>query len=157
MEKIIEVDLHDKFDLVEKYNENKISNELIEYIIKEAIPVNKNEKIKIVINLKCNTDRNCIEILKEGLVEEYFKSIKRHKITEIKQICLLIIGIIFLFLSTLINEQVIWKEILLITGWVPIWEVVDQTLFSDITDNGKRKIIKKILDSEIIVREDKNE
>ena len=86
MERIIEVDLHDKFDLVEKYNENKISNELIEYIIKQAIPVNKNEKIKIVINLKCNIDRDCIEIVKEGLVEEYFKSIKKHKITEIKQL-----------------------------------------------------------------------
>ena len=34
MEKIIEIDLHDKYDLVEKYNENKISNELIKYIIK---------------------------------------------------------------------------------------------------------------------------
>ena len=33
MEKIIEIDLHDKYDLVEKYNENKISNELIKYII----------------------------------------------------------------------------------------------------------------------------
>ncbi len=39
MEKIIEIDLHDKYDLVEKYNENKKSNELIKYIIKEAIPI----------------------------------------------------------------------------------------------------------------------
>lgn len=62
MEKIIEIDLHDKYDLVEKYNENKISNELIKYIIKEAIPIRKNEKIKIVINVKCNNiNRDCKE------------------------------------------------------------------------------------------------
>lgn len=66
MEKIIEIDLHDKYDLVEKYNENKISNELIKYIIKEAIPIRKNEKIKIVINVKCNNiNRDCKEFLKE--------------------------------------------------------------------------------------------
>ena len=28
MEKIIEIDLHDKYDLVEKYNENKISKRI---------------------------------------------------------------------------------------------------------------------------------
>ena len=113
MEKIIEIDLHDKYDLVEKYNENKISNELIKYIIKEAIPIRKNEKIKIVINVKCNNiNRDCKEFLKEGLIEEYNKSIQEHKITDIKQICLLILGIIFLFLSSNINNEVIWKEIL---------------------------------------------
>lgn len=151
MEKIIEIDLHDKYDLVEKYNENKISNELIKYIIKEAIPIRKNEKIKIVINVKCNTiNRDCKEFLKEGLIEEYNKSIQEHKITDIKQICLLILGIIFLFLSSNINNEVIWKEILLITGWVPIWEVIDLELFSNTKGKGKIKIINKLLNSEII-------
>ena len=151
MEKIIEIDLHDKYDLVEKYNENKISNELIKYIIKEAIPIRKNEKIKIVINVKCNNiNRDCKEFLQEGLTEEYNKSIQEHKITDIKQICLLILGIIFLFLSSNINNEVIWKEILLITGWVPIWEVIDLELFSNTKGKGKIKIINKLLNSEII-------
>ena len=142
MEKIIEIDLHDKYDLVEKYNENKISNELIKYIIKEAIPIRKNEKIKIVINVKCNNiNRDCKEFLKEGLIEEYNKSIQEHKITDI---------IIFLFLSSNINNEVIWKEILLITGWVPIWEVIDLELFSSTKGKGKIKIINKLLNSEII-------
>ena len=136
---------------VVKYNENKISNELIKYIIKEAIPIRKNEKIKIVINVKCNTiNRDCKEFLKEGLIEEYNKSIQEHKITDIKQICLLILGIIFLFLSSNINNEVIWKEILLITGWVPIWEVIDLELFSNTKGKGKIKIINKLLNSEII-------
>ena len=151
MEKIIEIDLHDKYDLVEKYNENKISNELIKYIIKEAIPIRKNEKIKIVINVKCNNiNRDCKEFLKEGLIEEYNKSIQEHKITDIKQICLLILGIVFLFLTSNINNEVIWKEILLITGWVPIWEVIDLELFSNTKGKGKIKIINKLLNSEII-------
>lgn len=151
MEKIIEVYLHDKYDLVEKYNENKLSKELIEYITKQAIPIGKNDKIKIVLNVKCdNMDRDCTELLKVGLSEEYNRIIKEHEITNIKQFCLLILGIIFLFLSTLINDETIWKEILLIIGWVPIWEAVDIELFSDIKSKRKKKIIKKILNSEIV-------
>lgn len=151
MEKIIEVYLHDKYDLVEKYNENKLSKELIEYITKQAIPVGKNDKIKIVLNVKCdNMDRDCTELLKVGLSEEYNRIIKEHEITNIKQFCLLILGIIFLFLSTLINDETIWKEILLIIGWVPIWEAVDIELFSDIKSKRKKRIIKKLLNSEIV-------
>ena len=48
--------------------------------------------------------------------------------------------------SLIIDE----KEILLITGWVPIWEVVDIALFSNTTSKGKRRIIKKLYESEII-------
>ena len=33
MEKIIEIDLFDKYDLTEKYNDKHLSSELLEYII----------------------------------------------------------------------------------------------------------------------------
>ena len=55
-----------------------------------------------------------------------------------------------MLLSRIINNESIWKEILLITGWVPIWELVDIALFSNTTSKGKRKIIKKLYESEII-------
>ncbi|MGN1379543.1 MAG: hypothetical protein ACI4XR_04030 [Bacilli bacterium] len=152
MEKIIEIDIHDKYDLVEKYNEDKIANGLIDYVVKESLPINKNEKIKIIINIKCkNIDKDCSLFLKEGLTQEYNKSLQEHKINQIKEFYLLLLGIIFLLLSRLINNESIWKEILLITGWVPIWEVVDIVLFSNTTGKGKRKIIKKLYESEIIV------
>lgn len=153
MEKIIEIDLNNKYDFVEKYNENKISRELIDYIIKQSIPTTKKEKIKIIINAKCDLDKDCVESLKKGLEEEYDRSMKEHKITDIKQICLLILGIVLLSLSTLIKEGVIWKEILLISGWVPIWEMVELELLSDANGKGKRRIIKKLLKSEIVKKE----
>ena len=87
MEKIIEIDIHDKYDLVEKYNEDKIANGLIDYIVKESLPINKNEKIKIIINIKCkNIDKDCTKFLKEGLTQEYNKSLKEHKINQIKEV-----------------------------------------------------------------------
>ena len=130
---------------------------MTEYIISQAIPSSKNEKLKIIVNLKCNNiDIDCVEFLKKGFLEEYNKSIKEHRITDIKQMFLFILGIIFLFLSTLISNEIVWKEILLITGWVPIWEVVDLELFSDMKGRGKIKIIKKILNSEIIKKDNSN-
>lgn len=41
MEKVIEIDINDRYDLVNKYNEEKLSDELLEYIIKQAMTIEK--------------------------------------------------------------------------------------------------------------------
>ena len=150
MEKIIEIDLFDKYDLTEKYNDKHLSSELLEYIIEQATFVTKRDTVKIVINKKCPMEQDCIKIITDGLKQEYNKSLKLYHITNIRQLFLLLLGIFFLFLSTLIKEDVIWKEVLLIGGWVPIWETIDIELFSDLEGRRKRIILKKLLKSEII-------
>ena len=150
MEKVIEIDLNNKYNLVDKYNEKKVSNEMIEHIIKEAAFVKKNEEIKIVINKKCYIHRNSIKLIKEGLIEEYNKSLEETHRNNIKQIIFLFLGVTFIFLSTLIEEGIIWKEVLLISGWVPIWEMIEVALFPDVNGRKKRKIIRNLLTSEII-------
>ena len=152
MEKIIEIDLKNQNDLTEKYNKNSLSKEMIEYLVKQTILIEKNEKIKIIINKKCDTDVETTKLVKQGLQEEFDKNLLEHHKNNIKQIIFLILGIIFIFLSTLIKEGVIWKEILLISGWVPIWEMIELELFSDVAGRRKRRIIKKLLQSEIIER-----
>lgn len=148
MEKVIEIDILDKSDLVEKYNDDKLSRDLMEYIIKEATFVSRKDKIKIVINNKCGVN-DYKNIFIESLKEEYNKSLKICHLTNIRQLFLLMIGIIFLFLSTLIKNEVIWKEILLIGGWVPIWETIDIELFSDLEGRRRRTILKKLIESDI--------
>ena len=149
MEKIIEIDLNDKYDLIDKYNEKKISDEIIEYIVRQAKLI-KNNKIKIIINKKCHIDKDVTKLIKEGLKEEYNRSLQEHHRNNIKQVLFLLLGITFIFLSTLIKDGVIWKEVLLISGWVPIWDVIEVELFSDVAGRKKRKIIKNLLNSEII-------
>lgn len=95
-------------------------------------------------------EQDCIKIITDELKQEYNKSLKLYHITNIRQLFLLLLGIFFLFLSTLIKEDVIWKEVLLIGGWVPIWETIDIELFSDLEGRRKRIILKKLLKSEII-------
>lgn len=150
MEKNIEIYLVDKYDFIQKYNKKKISTDVIDYIIDQAILIGKKENIKIIINKKFEIEQDCSQMIKEGLKEEYNKSLKNHHVRDAKQVGFFILGIIFIFLSTLIEKQMLFKELLLITGWVPIWELVKIELISDMEGRKRRIIIKKLLESEII-------
>lgn len=153
MEKIIEINLTNQHNLVEKYNESKVSNGLIEYIIKQASYIKKGTKIKIIINKKCNINKDCIKLITEGLKEEYSRSVETRDRNNIKQLIFLILGMIFIFLSTFITSKEFWKEILIITGWFPIWKMIEIELFPDAYGRIKRRAIKKLLNSEIIEKE----
>lgn len=146
MEKIIEIDLKNKEDLTEKYNEKLVSKNLVDYMIEQARFIDKKDKVKVVINNQCGLSKDCLEVIKDGLKLEYQKNLNNSKLGNIKQFFLMLIGILFLFLSTVIHEDLIFKEVFLIIGWVPIWEVIDMELFSDIKEKRKRFILKKILE-----------
>ena len=152
MENYIEINLVDKCDFIQKYNEKKVNIDVIEYILEQAMLIGKKENIKIVINKKFEVEQDCAKMIKEGLTDEYYKSLKNHHIRDAKQVGFLILGIIFIFLSTLIEKQMLLKELLLITGWVPIWELVKIELISDMEGRKRRIIIKKLLNDEIIVK-----
>lgn len=148
MEKIIKIDIQNEEDLIEKYDNDVANHNLIEYILKKAMDTKKDEPIKIVIKNKCNTDIFIREKIIDGLKLEYDHQIKEHQRNNLIQIMLLLLGITFLFLSTLVSEDVIWKEVILIGGWVPIWEMVDIELFNEFRGRRIKKIIKKLIQSE---------
>ena len=150
MEKVIVIDLMDKYDLVEKYNENITSRELLKYIINQALLLDKSERFKVIINNKIKIGIDCVEMIKLGLKEEYERSMKEHNHNNIKQFIFFLLGTTFIFLSSLIKEETIWKEILLISGWVPIWEMIEVELFSDAEGRRKRNAIKRLLDVEMV-------
>ena len=148
MKKIIEVDIRYENDLYDKYNRNRASSELINYIIDNAYPYIKAESILIVINNYLNKDIECKKLIDEGLRREFDKSIRRHQKNNLSQISYFILGVITLFLATLISEGII-KELMVIGGWVFIWELVEVELFSEVHGIKKRRLIKKMLKSPI--------
>lgn len=149
MEKVINVDILKEEDLLEKYNVKRANKNLIEYLIKESRYVEDYEKITVLVNNKCKTKIDIIEKITEGLKDEYDKVSREYHRNNIIQIALIILGIVFLFISSLIDESVIWKEVVLIIGWVPIWEAVDLELFRDFSGRRRKKIIAKLLSSDI--------
>ena len=131
---------------------HKVSRDLMEYIIKQARVIDKNEKIKLTINKSSDIKINSVKLIIAGLKDEFKISKQQHYHNNIEQIYLLLLGIILLFIATRINVDVIWKEILLISGWVPIWEMVKLELFPDVEGRIKRRIIRRLIRSEIVER-----
>ena len=119
-------------------------------MIKEASKIRDNDSIRIEINKDCKTDYNVESLIKKGLISEYEKNIKEFERNNIIQLLLLIFGVLFIFISSLISETSIWKEVILIIGWVPIWEMVDLELFKDFRGIKEKKIITRLLSSKIV-------
>ncbi len=144
--KSILVNLKSESDLYEKYSDN-ISNELINYLIKES-KYTKND-VKIVINTKLNI-KNLDSLIKNALIKTYEETRKVDRIHNVKQILFFILGIVFLIFSTFVLFDLV-KEIVIIAGWVAIWEVVDISLNVDSELKINRKLIKKLIECRIEV------
>lgn len=149
MERVIKIDLNNKEDLVEKYNNSIVSSELINYIISQVMTFSKKEDFRIIINNNCDLEEDYISLIKEGLEIEYKKSLKKHHTNNIKEFFLIIMGIIFLLISRMLGDNV-FNEVFLIIGWVPIWEAIELELFSDSEERRKRFILKRLLASDYI-------
>lgn len=149
MEKVINVDFLDESDIVSRYDGSKISNDLIEYLIKEAEFVRKKDSIKIIISNKCKTKIKYKEMLYNAFNEAYTNNLRIHAKNNIIQVILFILGVFFIFMSFQIKNE-LWEEIFLIGGWVPIWEMVDLELFSDVRGNRRKHILLKLKESEIV-------
>lgn len=143
--KTIAVNIKDESALYDDYS-NDISKNLIEYLITEA--KYSNDDIKIVVNTKLDI-KNIDLLIRNGLEDAYKKSKKRESRYNSKQIMFFIIGVMFLLLSTFIENNDIVEEIIIIAGWVAIWEVVDISLNIDSEIKINRKLIKKLLKCDI--------
>ena len=143
MEKEINIKFLAESDIIEKYNDDKLSKDLLEYIISEAEFTKRNENIKIIIDNRCQTKLNYKDMLYNAFNEEYIHNLKEHLKNNILQLIFLLVGIFFIFLSFKVDNQ-IWKEIFLIGGWVPIWEMIDLELFNDIRGIKRKKNTFKI-------------
>ena len=58
-------------------------------------------------------------------------------------------GTLLLFLSTKIPNNLLWKQVLIIISWVPIWEAVEIELFPDVVERKRRKYMKKLVSCKI--------
>lgn len=148
MEKIIEIDLTKEEDLFEKYNQKQLSNELIEYILKEAsLKLNKEDTITIIINNYTN-NQNIKELLETKFENEYNMTALKQMRNLFVQLVYLLVGMLALFISAMVKDT-IFKEIVLIGGWVLIWYMVEIGIFSDNELRRKRKLLKRLLNGKI--------
>jgi len=156
MRNTIEINLKNFEEITEKYNNNKLSEELARYIFSQcmAIPVNQNPEINIRTNFELTEEQknNIVDMMHRYFGLEVQKSIIVATYKRNYQILLFLIG---LFLITLSNLGFILKlstihELFLIFGWVAVWELIYDGLFTNYKENIKRKRYKKLSNVKVI-------
>ena len=150
MKKIIEITLNNENDLFDKYNRNIASQELINYLIEKTPYFNMKDSLKIIItnNLEIE-DEDPLSVIKYSLRKEFEELNNDYHKNNIIQLVYLILGIIVLFISTIVNAKV-FSEVILILGWLFLWTMMELEMFTDKSIRKRRIIIKKLLASEII-------
>ena len=104
MEKVINVDIKEMDDLVERYNEEIVSKDLINYILNQAKFINKKDNLKIIINQKFDFECDIIKMINKALNDLYLLNLKKSYINNIKQFIFLILGIICLILYGIVGQ-----------------------------------------------------
>lgn len=151
----IVVDINNKNDLFNQFNKNQISNSLAQYIITNAKIGLPNKNIKIVINqniaLTTQEQKNLVNAIREYFGLRVREKTMYLRVNNTKQILLSIIGIILIVLSELLSMafEYLIPELLLIAGWIAIWEVLDSILFVDSKTKIEKNIYKKLSVCEI--------
>ena len=132
----LEIELKDKKDFVSKYNNNRISSDLYNYLKDEIKLTNIKENIKIEIkpNFKMSDDeKELLAINIKKTCKEEIEDIKYlHQKVILKEILFLIIGIIITFICFAIKNSPVISEIFLIIGWLFVWESVRNIVFTKV-------------------------
>ena len=153
MKKVIEIDLDNKLEYLNKYNDNIINDELHNYILSAFDDVNKNILLKVKFNYNIDKD----ERLKVALVFKDSFSIaldniqKKIKKRNIRDAVLLVLGFLFLIIYCYLDDFDIFliAEFFMVISWVSFWEFAESLLF------GRKKLIvnkkkyEKLINTEI--------
>jgi len=132
-------------ELKEEFNKNKISNNLAKYLINECRGIHYNSNININIYTKEELSKEEQEeitlMIKNHFITLIKESIITAKVSMIREFILTILGIVLILISSVISKytEILLPELFLIAGWVAIWEVVYNILFT----NSKNKIEKR--------------
>ena len=145
MENIVEinVDLLDKYDLVEKYNKSVVSRNLIDYIIEQAMEYKPSSNFKITVSKKGQIDHDSTKLIRDGLTKEFEKAKTFHRNENF--------GILLIFLATRFSNPIV-TEILSVSAWVPLWEAVDLALFSEAEEVAQITMLRNLINGEIVER-----
>lgn len=146
--KVLEIDISNEDDLLNKYDKKIASADLINHLIESTLTISLKEKVKIIIKNSINNDQNSIPFIIAGLKKEYNKNVLKYNYDGKIQFVYFVLGVIILFISTLV-KSVVLKEVILISGWVLIWSMLEIEIFTDMKIRRKRKIIKKLIESEM--------
>lgn len=145
---VINVEINELDSIYNQYNHNLLSYEFGKYLYNSCALIKNTDKITIEITSKIKISNEQKQKIKETIInntEIYLKkekTIKKHD--NYNKLFLILIGIILILLANLLKDLYLIEELLLISGWVAIWEVVYDLLFVESQRRKKIKHLKKL-------------
>ena len=149
MDRVINIDINDKHDLYEPYNDNYLNKDLIDYLIRQGMPFKKKDKVTIEVDNNVRKRKNFEQILKQSLKMEKNRLQQKYKDMNKKQASWYIMGALIILLGYIISESSALHEIIIVVGSVPIWEAISIELFKDTEIRKKIQVIDLLLKSQI--------
>ena len=149
-ETIIAISFDEKDDYINQFNNNKLSNSLSNYILEECR--GKSLANRITLNVKTNfkisvqEKEEFIKMVHENYktdLEEYTLVLKH---SNLKKILIFFIGIVLIYLAyfnDIVSNKVI-SEVILVIGWVAIWEAAYTWLFESNENRIKIKRLRQL-------------
>ena len=148
MEKIA-IKLDNYEDATNKFNELVLSDELASYIEESSKHTLNKEKIILNVNgLKKKEEQEEFNTLIHSHYQNKVKQLNKiDKYDDYFRLILLLLGIILIIISEQFTSLI--SELFLIAGWVVVWEVVYDILFTSIKRKRDLKVLKKLANCQI--------
>lgn len=145
----IEINITNENELLNIYNKNIISETLDNYLTTSL--KHRSLKENITINITGTQNENIKNIITNFYKEKYLYFKKLDTLDNYIRLILFLIGVLSIFMSKQFTNIV--SEIFLIAGWVIIWEIIYDILFSEIKRKRKARIYKTLTSATIILKD----
>lgn len=153
MTSLLSVHIENIDDYTSAYNSKRLNPDLLAYILEEnkGIPFHYDIQIKVSSSKPFSKKEqiNFIDILRSNLGEDIKESYLELKLTYIRAIILSLIGILAILLSYLFSTPELFSEVLLIIGWVGVWEACYIFLFDNMQRRIKIKRFKRLVNAKV--------
>lgn len=150
----IKIHLNNNEDVYNKFNNDILSIDLGTYIYEQYLLLAEPADIK----LKISSDEEMNDSYKnklQDMIQHYFntnlKELSRmHRVQNAKNILLSVIGICLVLIAHFLNfyNDFIISEVILVAGWVSLWEVFDNIMFKESKWQIKYNVFKRLCKSE---------
>lgn len=145
----ININLKSIEDATNEFNDKLLSSNLDTYILENSKHTRNKERISLTIsNISSKKEQNdLINLIHSHYLKKVIQLKKIDHYDDYFRLLLLLLGIILIIISEQLT--LFLSELFLIAGWVVIWEVVYDILFTGIKRKRELKIAKKLSTCEI--------
>lgn len=140
----ITINLKSMEDAINKFNENVLNEELNNYIINSCSHLHSKEKIELNIDgISNKEEQKKLENLIHSHYQTKVKQLNKiDKYDDYFRLILLLLGIVLIIISE--QFTLFLSELFLIAGWVVVWEVVYDIVFTGIKRKRDLNLYKKL-------------